>query len=83
LKGGVIGRVPIARETHHMAMKSLQSEKGCACAIIGIQFVTLKLFSGATTIPFEQMVIGGRSIVVSGLYTDDLRVAFGHPTGTL
>jgi len=41
-------------------------------------FVELKLFSGSTTIPFEQLVTGGSSILLGSLYTDDLRIVFGH-----
>ena len=41
-------------------------------------FVKLKLFSGSTTIPFEQLVTGGSSILLGGLYTDELRIVFGH-----
>jgi hypothetical protein len=41
-------------------------------------FVVLKLFSGSTTIPFEQLVSGGSSILLGSLYTDDLRMVFGH-----
>jgi DNA phosphorothioation-dependent restriction protein DptH len=40
--------------------------------------VELKLFSGSTTIPFEQLVTRGSSILLGGLYTDELRVVFGH-----
>jgi len=41
-------------------------------------FVVLRLFTGATTVPFEQLVRGGTSLRLGGLYTDDLRVVFGH-----
>ena len=41
-------------------------------------FVTLRLFSGATTIPFERLIGEGSSIVLDGLYTDELRIVFGH-----
>jgi hypothetical protein len=41
-------------------------------------FVALRLFTGATTVPFEQLVRGGTSLLLGRLYTDDLRVVFGH-----
>jgi hypothetical protein len=41
-------------------------------------FVALRLFTGATTVPFEQLVSGGTSVLLGGLYTDDLRVVYGH-----
>jgi hypothetical protein len=41
-------------------------------------FVDLKMFSGSTTIPFEQLVGGGISINLGSLYTDDLRCVVGH-----
>lgn len=41
-------------------------------------FVALRLFTGATTVPFEQLVSAGTSLLLGGLYTDDLRVVYGH-----